>query len=193
MGTLGPLLLNSIVNREAPPRTGNRSESCAPQGCYPCEGTDEWCTLSVQTEEQWAGLIRAMDSPPWAADPRFATMLGRLKHHDELDAQIAGWSSKLSSRDVEERLRAAGVPAERMRRADSIIDAGDAGRGYSWLETAYGKPTVVARLPYGFSASGTVEPEVVPELGSDTRSALHRWLSLSESELDALESAGALN
>ena len=193
VGTLGPLLLSSIVNREAPPRLGNRSTTWAPQGCYPCRGEDEWCTLAVQTDEHWRALGVATGNPPWMADPRFEAALGRMQHHDEIDQRISAWTSEFSSAEVEQKLRNVGVPADRMRRADAIIGAPDAGGGYVWLETAYGKPTVAARLPYTFSASAAVEPEVVPEFGSNTRSALQRWLDFSESEIDALEAAGALN
>src|SRR5215510_7395023 len=35
VATLGPLLLSGAVNRQAPPRLGNRSTRDAPQGCYP--------------------------------------------------------------------------------------------------------------------------------------------------------------
>lgn len=193
VGTIGPLLLSSIVNREPPRRMGNRSTNSAPQGCYPCSGTDEWCTLAVQTDDHWRGLAKAMGHPEWTADPRFASAVARLAHHDEIDAHIADWTSQLSSLEAEQRLQAAGVPAERMRRADAIIDLPEAGHVYSPLETLTGRTTVVARLPYTFSASSTSEPQRVPRLGANTHVALQGWLGLSESEIQALEAEGALN
>jgi crotonobetainyl-CoA:carnitine CoA-transferase CaiB-like acyl-CoA transferase len=193
VGTIGPLLLSSIVNREPPRRMGNRSTSFAPQGCYPCSGTDEWCTLAVQTDDHWRGLAKAAGNPGWTADPRFASVVGRLTHHDEIDAHIAAWSSELSSLEAEQRLQAAGVPAERMRRADAVIDLQDAGHVYSPLETLTARRTVVARLPYTFSATPSVEPVRVPRLGANTYEALQGWLGLSESEIRTLEAEGALN
>jgi crotonobetainyl-CoA:carnitine CoA-transferase CaiB-like acyl-CoA transferase len=172
---------------------GNRSTSDAPQGCYPCSGTDEWCTLVIQTEEQWRGLAQELGSPAWAADPRFASAVGRLAHHDEIDSLIAAWTSKLSSVEVEQRLQAAGVPAERMRRANDVIDPPDAGHVYSPLETLTKRQTMVARLPYTFSSSSTAEPQRVPKLGADTNQALQQWLGLSGSEIETLEAEGALN
>ena len=57
VATLGPLLMASAVNGTVPPRLGNRSTSAAPQGCYRCAGEDEWCTISVQSDEEWQALV----------------------------------------------------------------------------------------------------------------------------------------
>jgi len=192
MGTIGPLLLAGAVNHEAPARLGNRSTTNAPQGCYPCAGDDEWCTLSVQTDEQWRGLARAIGNPSLASDRRFASAVGRLRHHDEIDAAISSWSQQLAPLEAERQLKAAGVPAERMRRADAVVTQPDTGRVYAELETNLGKPTLVAVLPYSFSDSAMAKPEPVPELGAHNRSALQSWLKLSDAEVDALEAEGAL-
>ncbi len=116
VATVGPLLLASAVNGEAPTRLGNRSTSVAPQGCYRCAGRDEWCVISVQTDEQWRALLDVMEANGRFREPDFATVLGRLARHDEIDRAIESWTSELAKEEVERRLRAAGVPAERMRR-----------------------------------------------------------------------------
>ena len=192
VGTLGPLLLACGVNHEPPRRTGNRSTTHAPQGCYPCAGTDEWCTLAVQTDDHWRGLARAMGDPEWTADPRFASAVGRMAHHDEIDGRISAWTSKRSALEAEQLLQAAGVPAERMRKTDAVIDAPDTGHVYSPLETLTGRQTLAARLPFTFSATPTVEPQKVPRLGADTQVGLQRWLGLSDMQIEALEAEGAL-
>jgi crotonobetainyl-CoA:carnitine CoA-transferase CaiB-like acyl-CoA transferase len=192
VGTLGPLLLACSVNHEPPRRTGNRSSSSAPQGCYPCAGTDEWCTLTVQNDDHWRGLARAMGDPEWAADPRFASAVGRLAHHDEIDGLITAWTSQRSAVEAEQRLQAAGVPAERMRKTDAVVDSPDTGHVYSPLETLTGRQTQVARLPFTFSATPAVEPQKVPTLGADTQVGLQRWLGLTEAQIEALEAEGAL-
>jgi crotonobetainyl-CoA:carnitine CoA-transferase CaiB-like acyl-CoA transferase len=192
VGTLGPLLLACAVNRAPPRRMGNRSASCAPQGCYPCAGADEWCTLVVRTDDHWRGLAQAMGDPEWTANPRFASATGRLAHHDEIDDLITGWTSKLSAVEAEERLQAAGVPAERMRKTDAVVDSPDAGQVFAPLETLTNRRTLTARLPFTFSSTPTVEPQKVPRLGADTHVGLQRWLGLSDSEIGALEAEEAL-
>ncbi|HLY64867.1 MAG TPA: CoA transferase, partial [Chloroflexota bacterium] len=116
VATLGGLLMASAVNKTAPARTGNRSDHAAPQGCYRCAGQDEWCVISVQSDDQWHRLVAALSDVPQLRDERFATLLGRLKHHDHIDGLIEGWTSQVPNTEVEARLKAAGVPAERMRR-----------------------------------------------------------------------------
>jgi crotonobetainyl-CoA:carnitine CoA-transferase CaiB-like acyl-CoA transferase len=92
-------------------RLGNRHPHRAPQGCYPCAGDDAWAVLSVGSDQEWAGLVRAMGSPAWAAEPRFHSGAGRIEHHDELDRAIGAWTATLSRHEVATRLQAEGVPA----------------------------------------------------------------------------------
>src|SRR5207244_2276638 len=116
-------------------RMGNRSTSIAPQGCYPCVGDDEWCVISVQTDEQWSSLARTLGKSALATDQRFASVVGRLRFQDEIDEQIGAWTRALSKEEVQARLTAAGVPAERVRDADAIVGADDAGHVFSPLAT----------------------------------------------------------
>ena len=91
-----------------PGRTGSRLAWLAPQGCYPCAGDDAWVAVSVGDDEQWqatAGLL----GPP-AQDRRFATLAGRVEHHDELDELLAAWTQ-----DPPARGRRGGAPGGRRR------------------------------------------------------------------------------
>jgi len=90
---------------------GNRHRTRAPQGCYPCTGSDAWVVISVGDDEEWAGLGRAAGSPSWATDGRFATVEGRRAHHDELDTLLAAWTGPLTPYQVFERCQAEGVPS----------------------------------------------------------------------------------
>ncbi len=192
VATIGPLLLNSAVNGTILPRLGNRSTRDAPQGAYKCAGKDDWCTLVVRTEEEWRGLAKAIGDPSLATDPRFESTVGRFRHHEEIDQRISAWTTTLSAIEVEQRLCEAGVPAERMRRADAIVGAPDAGGVYSPLDTLHGPATVVARLPFELSESPTAPPGPIARLGQQTRSALETWIGLSEAEIQALEAENAL-
>ena len=53
---IGSLLFASAVTRKPPARLGSRSSTAAPQGCYRCAGEDQWCAISVQSDEQWQKL-----------------------------------------------------------------------------------------------------------------------------------------
>jgi benzylsuccinate CoA-transferase BbsF subunit len=193
IATLGPLVLSSAVNHQDPARLGNRSTSFAPQGCYRCAGDDEWCAISVQTDAQWSALTQAMGSTALAADPRFASVLGRLRFQDEIDEQIQSWTQGLSKDDVQARLTAVGVPAERVRRADEVVNSDDAGHVFSPLLTpGASKPDLAAGLPFSLGTSKALPPEAPAPIGHDTRMVLMEWIGLTDAEVDTLDAAGAL-
>jgi crotonobetainyl-CoA:carnitine CoA-transferase CaiB-like acyl-CoA transferase len=103
-------------------RNGNRSPNVAPQGLYRCLGDDEWLAISVDTDERWQALARVLERPAWADDPNLATVSGRLRRYEELDAAISMWAC---CRDVDaaaDALVAAGVPAGRARDPRLLLD-----------------------------------------------------------------------
>jgi benzylsuccinate CoA-transferase BbsF subunit len=185
VATLGALLMASAVSGRPPARMGSRSSSAAPQGVYPCAGDDDWCAVAVETDAQWRGLAGAIGRPDLAADERFATCSGRMRHHDALDGAIAAWTRERSAGDAEQRLRQAGVPTERMRRVADLVEGG-AG-GYRHVPGERPRPLLAASLPFTFSAS-TVEPVGAPcSLGEHTAEVLHDWLGLEATEIGALD------
>lgn len=192
VATLGPLVLASAVNGANPPRLGNRSAQFAPQGVYRCEGKDEWCAIAVQTDEQWRSLVAAMGNPAWAADARFDTAVGRLRAHDDIDDRIGAWTATLRKEEVEGKLKAGGVPAERMRRVDEVVDAPDAGHVFLPIEETPGRTTRVAGLPFTLSTSQTSALSSPAAMGEHNHSVLAEWLGLGETEIKELEAAGAL-
>ena len=186
VSTLGGLLLSSVVNGTAPTRMGNRSTSFAPQGLYRCAGEDQWCAISVQNDAQWQSLISAMNARPWGNDERFATLLGRLRHHDEIDARIETWTSPLRSDDVESRLQAVGVSARRMRRVDDLVNGPEPATVFEDMADKRLGSMLVTSHPFFFS-SGTLRPPTsAPSMGEHNYQALSDWLGFSEQEVRAL-------
>ena len=46
-------------------------------------------------------MAQAMGHAEWIDDERFATVLARREHHDELDALITEWTSQRDHYDVD--------------------------------------------------------------------------------------------
>jgi crotonobetainyl-CoA:carnitine CoA-transferase CaiB-like acyl-CoA transferase len=111
LNLVGEYLIDAGRRGEPLPPPGNRHLTDAPQGAYPCDGTDRWAVLSVDGDAAWAGLKRAMASPGWAEDERFATAADRRRHHDELDEHLARWTAALDRWEVTRRCQAEGVIA----------------------------------------------------------------------------------
>ena len=91
--------------------TGNADTSMAPHNVYRCSGDDEWVSISVESDEEWEGLVGAMGGPEWALDRKYSHVLGRWRRQEEINGHIGEWTRGLSSREVMERLQGAGVPA----------------------------------------------------------------------------------
>jgi benzylsuccinate CoA-transferase BbsF subunit len=192
VAALGGLVLAASVNKALPPRMGNRAANVAPQGCYPCAGSDEWCAISVQTDDQWRALVSLLSDVSALADPRFSTLEGRLQCHDEIDALIEGWTRQRPNHEVDARLKEAGIPAERMRRTRDILEDPATGRFFQPIEDPSGYFPVMSRLPFTFSQTSVADMIRAPHVGEHTCEVLQDWLGLTESELTKLETEGAL-
>lgn len=193
---IAPLLLFGAVNGRNPERMGNRSARFAPQGVYRCAGKDEWCAVSVHDDAQWRALAEAVEEgvsePGLADDVRFATLPGRMRHHDEIDERIEAWTRGLESTEVEARLRRTGVFAARMRRVQDLAEDGSPSRAYKRMAEPRVGSMLTTALPFEFSASALPAATPAPCLGQHTREVLREWLDIPEGELTELAGTGAL-
>ena len=189
---IAPLLLFSAARQRNPDRMGNRSERFAPQGVYRCAGQDEWCAVSVHDDGQWQALALAVGDPDLAGDARFATLQGRMRHHDEIDERIEAWTSGLTSADVEARSKQAGVSAARMRRVQDLAENREQSRAYKTMPEPRVGSMLTTALPVEFSESALPPATPAPGLAQHTREVLGEWLELPEREVAALDGAGAL-
>jgi crotonobetainyl-CoA:carnitine CoA-transferase CaiB-like acyl-CoA transferase len=192
VATLAPLLLGSAVNRTVPPRLGNRSPENVPQGCYRCAGADAWCAISVQNDEQWQALLGVLGRSSWGEEPDLASPAGRWRRHNEIDRRIEEWTSRLPDTEVERRLKDAGVPAERMRRIQSLIDAPDGAEiFFSMAEPRVGS-MLTTGIPFTLSSGSYAPARPAPSLGQHSHEILRDWLDIPDGEIAELEEQKAL-
>jgi crotonobetainyl-CoA:carnitine CoA-transferase CaiB-like acyl-CoA transferase len=189
---IGSLLLSSAVDRTVPPRRGNRSDRYAPQGVYPCAGRDDWCALSVQTNGQWQELAKLIGHEGWAEDRRFETLVGRIEYHDHIDQAIAAWTKRFSSTEVENRLRAAGISAERVRRIDEVVDGPDGATVFVRMAERRAGSMLTTKLPFSLSCVDLPEPRSAPSLGEHSAEVLRAWLGCADGAIRELEAGGVL-
>jgi benzylsuccinate CoA-transferase BbsF subunit len=189
---IGPLLLSAAVNKTPPLRRGNRSSFCAPQGVYRCAGEDNWCAISIETDEQWRALIKVIEQGHWQSDSRFSDAAARMRHHDEIDGQIEAWTKKSSNTEVERRLKAAGVPAERVRRINDVIESEQGAPVFVKMDEPRVGSMLTTRLPFSFGSNPLPPPSPAPGLGENTAEVLHEWLGLSNAEIAAIKTQEAL-
>jgi crotonobetainyl-CoA:carnitine CoA-transferase CaiB-like acyl-CoA transferase len=63
-----------------------------------------------------------MGCPAWGQDERFATLLGRKRHEDELEERITAWTRTLPAEEAMRLLQARGVPAGVVQTAEDVLD-----------------------------------------------------------------------
>jgi len=163
---MGTYILDYTVNGRSFRRpgmpAGNRSTQPegAPHGVYRCRGDDRWIAITVFSDEDWGRFRSALGDPAWAAEPKFATLAGRLGHQDELDACVEAWTSARTQQEAMELLQKAGVaagmvqdPAQRAEEdpqlrarghiVDLAVDEAEGGR-----VRVDGLPMTIASLPH---------------------------------------------
>jgi len=201
----GALLLDAMMNGRPSRRpgfpSGNRRAHppSAPSGAYRAVGDDRWVVISCRRDEHWAALVSALGQPPWTADPRFATMAGRVEHADELDAHLERWTSGRDRYDTMHLLQAAGVPAGAVQDAADRLehDPQLAARGhFTMLGNAEVADLPLEGVPFRMSATaphtGGRLRRGPPCLGEDTAAVLQEVLGLDPEAVAALDAAGAL-
>lgn len=85
---------NGVVRQ----RSGNTSQYAAPGNVYRTRD-GRWASIAASTQRIFERLCEALDRPDLAEDPRFRTNPDRVRHREELDAQIA---AEIASRTLAE-------------------------------------------------------------------------------------------
>ncbi len=88
----------------------------------PCAGDDEWCVVSIPSDDEWRRAADLFDHPGWVDDPRFATGEARLAHRAELVELLSAWTQTRTPARAAELLQSVGVPAGPMNRPPDILD-----------------------------------------------------------------------
>jgi crotonobetainyl-CoA:carnitine CoA-transferase CaiB-like acyl-CoA transferase len=185
---MGERYLDYTFNKRIDKPVGNRSTYAAPHGCYPCKGTDEWCAITVFTDEEWQSFCDVMGNPVWTKDPKFANLQSRLKNVAELDGHIKEWTSTLDAHLVMDTLQAAGVTAGVVQRApDTLADP-----QLRWFDSIVelDHPTAGARLypgvPFRMSGASPMQSRPAPLLGEHTEEICRDLLKMSDEEIKQL-------
>ncbi len=192
---IGDFYLDYTINQRVPKAVGNRSLYAAPHGCYRCKGNDEWCAISVFTNDEWDRFCSAIGNPGWTRDPKFADTVSRLRNVDELDRLITEWTKQHEPTEVMNIMQAAGIAAGVAQRSvDTINDP-----QLKWLNALIevDHPVAGKRVYPGipFRMSGTTLPpsRPAPLLGQHTEDICRDLLHLSQQEIDRLKEEKVLD
>ena len=188
--SLGGFLMDYAMNGRVAQSTGNRHPTLAPHGCYRCQGDDQWLTIAVCTDEEWRSLCRVMGVPELAQDPRYAHVLDRHDHEEELDRTIEAWTSAQDKMAAMHALQQAGVAAGAViTNAEHFGDPHLDERGF-FTEVSH---PAVGTYPFpavnGFRLSKSPPGEMrhAPLFGEHNHYLLHDLLGVTDEEMSQLE------
>lgn len=175
----------------APPeRIGNRSAEFAPQGVYPSAGDDEWIAISADSDRAWTALGSAIGFPD---DPDLATVDGRRRRHDDLDAAIAAWTGARGAREAADELQAAGVPASPVLSPAAVRDDPQLNARGFFRPVEHPQLGTMTLTAPGWHFEGLPEPmHRAPFLGEHNHEVLSKLLSYADDEIAELEEAGVI-
>jgi len=156
---------------------------------YRC-ADDKWIALGVLDPKVWPGLLRALDQPGLATDPRFANPFGRWEHAEDLIEAIAGcfilrprdeWLARLEACDV-----ASGPVRDHLEVADDPQVL--ANEYVVTVEHPHLGPIRVPGIPVKLSETPGRIRSTAPELGQHTEEVLLE-LGYSWEDLDRLRTS----
>ena len=187
---LAPVLLDPLVNgREYEPHQNTVPGSWF-SGVYQCLGQDAWVAIDLPNRDDWAALCRFLGRDDLEAQ----TLDEAASHRNELEAAFLVWLVERTSHSAAHLLQKAGIPAVPVQDSEDVwrdpqlrsreflipLDQPDYG------EVHYPQSTFrLSRTPGRLRFSG-------PRLGEHTYETLRDWLGLPDSQLDWLESTGAI-
>jgi crotonobetainyl-CoA:carnitine CoA-transferase CaiB-like acyl-CoA transferase len=182
-------LLAWTANGEILARQGNRCPWAAPQNVYQSRDEETWLAVSVETDEQWASLVRALDAPVWATSSELVTAEGRQVNHARIDEALSAWAGEHTAADAALRLISFGVPAAELadpRRSSEHPQFADRSFFESVDHPVAGKHPMPG-MPFRFASVDGWIRSPAPTLGRDNNSVLSSLIGLSAEEIEALE------
>lgn len=174
-------------------RSGAVLPGVAPSNAYPTADGSE-ILVAANADTVFARLMRAIDRPELAEDPRFADHGSRGANSTELDHLIASWTVQRDAADVLAILTEHGVPAGRIyTAADMLADPHYRAREMVLrLTNAAGREVPSAGVVPKFSRSVPSVPQPGPPLGAHTRALLTDAARRGGLDVDVLLSRGVL-
>ena len=183
MQMVGPAFMDYEMNGRVAGTLGNRHPlgAAAPHGVFPCMGEDRWISIAVMDDDEWRGLVHAMNQPDWASAPELDCSAGRVEHLEAIHEKLTEWTAGFDDRELAERLQREGVAATPVLNVADLLEDPHYRERETFIsvrhplgfdETIYGSYVKMSRTP------AHVEPG--PRMGRDNDFVFKELLGLSE-------------
>jgi crotonobetainyl-CoA:carnitine CoA-transferase CaiB-like acyl-CoA transferase len=191
---LAPAALDYLETNRPPRPQGNRDASMAPHGVYPARGADRWVAIAVRTDDEWQRLCRLAQWTDLANDPALATLEGRKRAEDRIDARVSAWTADRDAADIERELVQIGIAAHTLLDTHELLhDAQLQFRGHVHRipHPQFGM-TAIEGSRVLMSQSAAAQPTLAVSYGSHNAQVLGDILGYKEPRIAQLAARGAL-
>ncbi|EAR25982.1 L-carnitine dehydratase/bile acid-inducible protein F [marine actinobacterium PHSC20C1] len=143
---------------------------------YACAGSDAKAFVIHMSvpEKFWLGLIKVLEAPRLASDPRFETREGRVRNYDELDAELKAITALKPRQHWIDRLIEFDIPHGPLNTIGDLFDDPQVA-SMGLIEEIVGHSGETLRVPAPstiFHRSGRPELRAAPGLGADNTTVL---------------------
>jgi CoA:oxalate CoA-transferase len=173
LGTASGLMMHHLASvtmaDHVPTRAGTAQHNTAPYEAIHAQ--DGPVMIGVTNQSLWERVCDALECSHLLADPRFRTNSDRVDHRDDLVHLLSATVSDRLADDVAEMVRAAGVPASKIRSVADLPTDPQIVAMDLIQETAAGARLPVSPILFE-GRPADITGAVVPELGSATDTVL---------------------
>ena len=184
--------MNYLVSGKPPGRAGNAHQNIVPYEVFAC--ADGHLILAVGNDSQFAKFCEVAGRTEWAADPRFAKNVDRVKNRAILVPMVGAAMRVRSQRAWLDALESVGVPCGPINTLDQVFaDPQVAARGMR-LDLPHPLAGTVPQVgnPLKFSATPVGYDQPPPLLGEHTAAVLRERLGLSIDAIADLAARGVV-
>jgi crotonobetainyl-CoA:carnitine CoA-transferase CaiB-like acyl-CoA transferase len=190
-----PELLEFLAAGVIPERMGNAHVGSVPFNAY--KAKDGYVSLCVVTAREWENLLAVLGREELARDPRFASVLGRLRHREEIDGLVQEWVEQRTVAEAVEILQAHRVPAgpilslpellqdEHLTAREMLVDLAHPHHGPVPGVKGFGMPIKFVHHPL-------TSDRPAPALGAHNEEIYGRLLGIDAAGLSELQGRGVI-
>lgn len=148
---------------------GNRHPQFAPHGVFPCAGEDQWLSLCIRSDAEWARLAAWLGADAQRED--WSSAAARQRDADALESLIAARTRTQDKRALMAELQSLGLAATPVFNSlDLLADPHLQARG--WWQDAEGYR--LPGFPFTLQHGGSAVRRLGPDLGADNAALFGR-------------------
>lgn len=174
-----------------------RGDAGAPYGVYRTagDGHDDYCVITVRTDEQWEALCEVLNDPELSEDVSLKSLEGRVAAQDRIDEKLSSWAQGFSKYEVMDLLQHRGVAAGAVQSPEDRMEHDPQLRARGlFIELDHPKigGSRFQNLPWHMSVTPPALTPRWPILGQDNDRILSEELGYTSTQIQHLDETHVL-